>query len=157
MKVRPEVCDRTREYASRRLDGELGELEQRLLGAHLQQCPACREFEAAVSVQAAVLRSQELVPLSYPIEMPRRSRARASLRATTAIAVAGATAVVVLALIQPLRSLDAQHTRAPRLELPSGSSSASVGVERSFWNARRDALKGRQIQPVFRRQVAALP
>ena len=37
-------CDRAREYASLRLDGELSEFERALLDSHIERCPSCRAF-----------------------------------------------------------------------------------------------------------------
>ena len=39
-------CERARECASLRLDGELSEFEQALLVAHLARCELCRSFAA---------------------------------------------------------------------------------------------------------------
>jgi predicted anti-sigma-YlaC factor YlaD len=41
-------CDRARELASRSLDGDLTELDQGALRAHLQECAACAEVAAAM-------------------------------------------------------------------------------------------------------------
>ena len=41
-------CDRARELASRRLDGDLTEFDLGLLRAHLDECAACAEVAAAM-------------------------------------------------------------------------------------------------------------
>ena len=40
------MCERAREWASLRLDGELSELERALLDAHTRNCAACAEYVA---------------------------------------------------------------------------------------------------------------
>ena len=42
------VCARVREQVSLELDGELSQLEQRMLGAHLERCGACATYAADV-------------------------------------------------------------------------------------------------------------
>ena len=37
------VCARVREQVSLELDGELSQLEQRMLAAHLERCAACAD------------------------------------------------------------------------------------------------------------------
>ena len=38
------VCSRVREQVSLELDGELSQLEQRMLGAHLERCGGCAAY-----------------------------------------------------------------------------------------------------------------
>ena len=49
-------CDRAREGASARLDGELGQLDEARLEAHLAVCAECREFAAGITAAAARIR-----------------------------------------------------------------------------------------------------
>ena len=42
------VCSRVREQVSLELDGELSQLEQRMLGTHLERCPRCAAYAADV-------------------------------------------------------------------------------------------------------------
>ncbi len=69
-----QLCERAREWASLRLDGELSELEGALLEAHLRRCAECRAFAADVTEMTAALRAAELEPLTAPVVLPRRTR-----------------------------------------------------------------------------------
>ena len=44
------LCERSREWISLRLDGELSELAEKMLESHLARCAACRTFESDVEV-----------------------------------------------------------------------------------------------------------
>jgi predicted anti-sigma-YlaC factor YlaD len=76
MRIRGQTCDRAREWASLRLDGELSELESALLDAHLKRCDACRAFAAEVDSIALALRAAPLERLEQPVVLPLRRRAR---------------------------------------------------------------------------------
>ena len=65
-------CDRAREYASLRLDGELSDFERVLLDSHLDRCPSCRGFADDL---VGVTESLRMAPLEQPtiaITLPRR-------------------------------------------------------------------------------------
>jgi anti-sigma factor RsiW len=96
--VRPtrKACDRARLYASARLDGELSELEDRLLEAHLDQCPPCRAFGADLEAFTAALRAASLEPLPLPQPAAVKWRARRSLAYRPM--QAGAAALVLAAI-----------------------------------------------------------
>jgi|SRR5581483_6199104 len=150
MQVRPEQCDRAREYASRRLDGELGELERHLLRAHLSRCPECREFEGAISAQTRWLRSQKLERLVRRVEVPRRRVRVTTVRNRIAVAAAFA-----LALVGSLHAVDVLRTNRPVLESPGAGAASSASVDREFKNARRANLATHRLQPSLLRQIAA--
>ena len=59
------ACDRFREQASLSLDGELSQLERRMLDAHLARCPSCSAFAVEVTAFTEDLRAA-------PLERPRR-------------------------------------------------------------------------------------
>jgi hypothetical protein len=149
MQVRPEKCERAHEYASRRLDGELSELEVYLLRAHLGRCADCREHAAAISAQTDLLRRQKLEPLGRPVEVPGRRIRMTGLR--NRVAVAGAAA---LALVGSLQAVDALKTHRPALDRQSPSSQSSAVVDREFRNAQRANLASRQLSPILFRQVS---
>jgi hypothetical protein len=82
------VCERAREYASLRLDGELSELEEALLAAHLSRCEPCKSFDADIRMLTSELREAAFERPSEPIVIPgRRHAARQVLRVGTAAAV----------------------------------------------------------------------
>lgn len=89
--VRGPQCDRTREWLSLRLDGELSQLESALLAAHLAACAGCQAFAGEVEAVTAWLRAAPLVPLARPVAVPRPSRlsARTLQLAAAALVVAG--------------------------------------------------------------------
>lgn len=92
-------CRRTRELVSLALDGELTELDEARLDAHLAECAGCRALEAELSGLTLALRAAPLEQLSRPVSLPQR--VRWSLRplqvgaAAAAVAVAAGLAGVV--------------------------------------------------------------
>ena len=89
------ACDRARQWATAEIDGELSRFEIVLLRAHLDACPSCREFHAAVGGITETLRATPLQRLERAIEVKRlrwrvRSRDswdRGSRRPLTRLAV----------------------------------------------------------------------
>lgn len=84
------VCDRVRSQISLRLDGELSQLESRMVAAHLGRCPECSAFEAGAVLVTEHLRSAPLEPLSQPVVVRRPARtwiARAQLGVAAALAL----------------------------------------------------------------------
>jgi predicted anti-sigma-YlaC factor YlaD len=129
----PRICERAREWSSLRLDGELSELEQALLRAHLDRCASCRAYAHAVSRIAETIRTAEREQLPEPIALPsRRSRiavpARA-LRASTAAAAVVAAAVGLGTLFGSLggtsTGLSANAVRLSQNSIASGPSTDS--------------------------------
>lgn len=91
------VCDRVRAQVSLRLDGELSQLESRMLEAHLARCAECRAYEARVAAVTNELRAAPLEPLPRPIAVRRPRRLAVAARLQAGIAAALALAVVGLA------------------------------------------------------------
>ena len=46
------LCERSREWISLRLDGELSELAEKMLESHLARCAGCQEFESSAAAVA---------------------------------------------------------------------------------------------------------
>jgi len=117
-RVQPHACERAREWASLRLDGELSELEQALLTAHLGRCPACAAYAASVTRTTERVRAAGLVRLPRPVSLPRRRRvvfpARA-LQAGTATAAALAAAVGLGTLFGATSNTNPLSANAARL------------------------------------------
>ena len=93
------VCDRVRAQVSLRLDGELSQLESRMLDSHLARCADCREYDADVTRVTAELRAAPLEAMDNPIVIrrPRRVsalRLQAGVAAALAVAVLGAIAQI---------------------------------------------------------------
>jgi len=91
-------CERARAWVSLRADGELSELEQALLEAHLARCAGCRAFADGVAGAAALVRAQPLEPLARPVELRRAGSGR-SLRVLHASAAAAVVATGCLAAL----------------------------------------------------------
>jgi anti-sigma factor RsiW len=86
-------CDRAREYASLRLDGELSEFERVLLESHLDGCPSCSAFSADIAAVTGNLREAPLERPTIAVTLPRRRFA--ALRGLQASAAAAAIVSVV--------------------------------------------------------------
>jgi hypothetical protein len=87
-------CERARQWASLRLDGELSELEDALLEQHLEGCASCSAFAGRLAATTEAVRA---VPLERPeISYPRFERPVIRLpvgRRVTIVAVAAAAAL----------------------------------------------------------------
>jgi anti-sigma factor RsiW len=100
---RPVVCDRVRAQVSLGLDGELSQLEIRLIAAHLARCGDCASFEEDVRAFTTELRAAPLEQLEHPISStgvvrrPRRAipRVQIGVAAAFAVAMLGALTQVV--------------------------------------------------------------
>ena len=100
------VCDRVRAQVSLGLDGELSQLESRMLESHLARCPECAAFEADVVAVTRELRAAPLEPLANPvvIRQPRRvsaARMHIGVAAALAVAVLGALSQVMARETEP--------------------------------------------------------
>ncbi len=91
--VRTSVCERARTWVSLSLDGELSELERRLLDAHIGHCPACSSFAAELEGVVEALRSTPLTPV--PVGATSSGWRR---RTITPVRVAGRAAAVAAAV-----------------------------------------------------------
>jgi anti-sigma factor RsiW len=91
--IRSAHCERARQWISSAADGELSEVERRLLLAHLSRCPDCGAFRCDVEAITRDIRAASLEPLGRPIELPVRRRL-SSVRAFQ-LAAASAAAVAV--------------------------------------------------------------
>jgi predicted anti-sigma-YlaC factor YlaD len=108
------VCDRIRGQVSVMLDGELSQLEQRMVGSHLERCADCREFERDVREFTMQIREAPLESPRVPV-LVRRAR-RATLGAAN-VSVAAMLAVAALGVVAQLGS--------------PGSRSSDVGAQLS--------------------------
>ena len=100
------LCDRVRAQVSLRLDGELSQLESRMLDSHLARCADCREYDADVTRITRELRAAPLEAMDNPIVIrrPRRVsalRLQAGVAAALAVAVLGAITQIQATADQP--------------------------------------------------------
>ncbi len=99
--VQTTECERARMQASLALDGELSELGQASLRAHMASCAACASFEHELAAWTRELRSAPPVlfratvgVVGRPASAVRRPRRRATVRV---LQLSAAAAAVVLA------------------------------------------------------------
>ena len=103
---RPVVCDRVRAQISLGLDGELSQLEQRMLASHVARCADCAAYEADVVAITTELRAAPLEALEHPVVVrrPRRLplvRLQVGVAAGLAVAVLGALTQIALRDSEP--------------------------------------------------------
>jgi anti-sigma factor RsiW len=110
------VCDRVRAQISLRLDGELSQLELRMLEAHLGRCAECREYDADVTRITADLRAAPLEWMESPVVIRRPTRLSA-LRLQAS--VAAAMVVAVLGAATQLAARDSESTFASPERYPT--------------------------------------
>lgn len=94
-RVQQGLCDRACAWAALVPDGELAQLEQRLLGEHLAHCAACSSFAAAVAATAVELRDAAPETPARVFVVPAgdvRRSVYARLRAVGAVAAVAAMA-----------------------------------------------------------------
>jgi len=90
-----EVCHRTRQHVSLRLDTEVSELEEALVASHLRKCAACRAFAVDLQALTESLRAAPLEEPSVRFQLPRRPARIGVARAGTAAAAAITAAIAV--------------------------------------------------------------
>lgn len=93
------VCERVRSSLSLEIDGELSELERRMVLAHLERCPECQAFKTDVTAFTDELRSAPLEELDHPlvVRRPRRvsfARVQVGVAAAVAVVAVGALAQI---------------------------------------------------------------
>ena len=127
-------CERARECASLRLDGELSEFEQALLSAHLARCEPCRSFAAELDAITTGLRNAPLEPLEQPVALPARRRIS---RRPVEVAAAAALMLTALGITGALRTLDSS---SPSLTFATPGVS-NAAESREFSDIRRAMLR----------------
>lgn len=89
------VCSRVREQVSLELDGELSQLEQRMLGVHLERCPRCARYAADVRDFTERVRNAPHAVMQRPVVV-RRRRPLTTVRLQVGVAAAFALAALGL-------------------------------------------------------------
>lgn len=104
------VCERVRGQVSVLLDGELSQLEQRMVAAHLERCADCAAFEATVSSFTEELRAA-------PFEVPRRPIVvRRTRRVSISALQVGAAATIAVAVLGVVSQVGAPQQRVPDVD-----------------------------------------
>jgi anti-sigma factor RsiW len=143
VKTLTKQCERARECASLRLDGELSEFEQALLVAHLARCEPCRSFASELEAVTEHVRTTPLARLDQPIALP--SRRRLLTRRPVEVAAAAALMLTTLGVAGALRTVE---TSNPSISF--GAPGVSNTLEsREFSDIRREMLRRpvRQVSP----------
>jgi anti-sigma factor RsiW len=89
------VCTRVREQVSLELDGELSQLEQRMLGTHLERCARCAAYAADVRDATERIRNAPHAVMQRPVVV-RRRRPLTTVRLQVGVAAAFALAALGL-------------------------------------------------------------
>jgi anti-sigma factor RsiW len=89
------VCTRVREQVSLELDGELSQLEQRMLATHLEHCARCATYAADVRDVTQRMRNAPRAFMQRPVVV-RRSRSLTTARLQVGMAAAFALAALGL-------------------------------------------------------------
>jgi predicted anti-sigma-YlaC factor YlaD len=128
-------CERARESASLRLDGELSEFERALLAAHLSKCEGCRSFAAELEAVTARVRSTPLERLEQPVVLP--SRRRLLTRRPVEVAAAAALMLTALGIAGALSTIESAN---PTISF--GAPGVGNTIEsREFSDIRREMLR----------------
>jgi predicted anti-sigma-YlaC factor YlaD len=143
---RPKSCDRARLWVSLALDDELSDFEDRLLDAHLECCPECREYESGVRVATAALRAEPLVANGRQIVLPRQ---RPALGVTRLAASAAAAALVAVG-VTGFFTVSGQNARPHFLEKVGHSQDTEAvdlrALRRSEIASQRQSLRPEHVQ-----------
>ena len=149
------ACDRAREWATAEVDGELSRFEIVLLRAHLDACPSCREFHAAIGGITATLRATPLERLERAIEV-RRLRRRLPRLAPAAAAMAVAAVVLGSGLVSnELRSGSVRDATSSLDGVASGLASVDT-MNLSMNEALASKASTGRSAPVVRRLQGSL-
>src|SRR5262245_41529743 len=127
-------CERAREWASLRLDGELSQLESAMLESHLARCAACSEAVSQTEAFTTALRTSPLEALRRPIAIPRAAAAMRAARVTAAAAVMLVAAGLGSVFATSMPSSTTQHAATPRVSLADSD-------DRLLRDMRRDQLR----------------
>ena len=111
--------ERSREWISLRLDGELSELAEKMLESHLARCAACRTFESDVELTSRLVRTAPLERPEHPIALPRGRR----MLFRPVGAVAATAAAVALGFAAFLNLPSSGTLAAPNVHVVGGDNS----------------------------------
>ena len=81
-------CERARLWVSLALDGELSEIEQVSLRAHVGRCAACAAFGHEVDALTVELRNASDEQPAFPVALPRRRSTAVRVLQISAVAAA---------------------------------------------------------------------
>ena len=100
------VCERVREQVSLELDGELSQLEHRMMSAHLERCAQCAAYASDLRDVTEKIRLTPLQRMTRPVVVRRR---RVVTTARLQVGVAAAFALAALGLGTQLAQQPQSH------------------------------------------------
>jgi predicted anti-sigma-YlaC factor YlaD len=103
-------CDHIRELCSASVDGELSELDEARVQAHLAVCSGCRAFAATAAQSSRLVRETPLDELNIRIVMPSR---RLAVARRLQVATAAAAIVVTAGLSTVVSTVGTSSSPAP--------------------------------------------
>ena len=133
MRTTARRCDRAREYASLRLDGELSDFESALLDSHIERCPSCRAFADDLVGVTERLRTAPLEGPMIMVALPQRRFAALRTMQVSAAAAAAVSVVGIGALFGMLHSSATTPT-------PVAKFGSMAQEKREFRDLRRAVL-----------------
>jgi hypothetical protein len=119
MHPRPAACDCARTYVSLELDGELSELELRLLSAHLDRCESCRVYRDDVRTFTTGIREAAFEAPSRRVRIPARVKAELPIHQLGAVAAALVVLVGTSTLLTPSADNEQRVHGAPEFHQSS--------------------------------------
>lgn len=122
------LCERSREWISLRLDGELSELAEKMLESHLARCAGCRTFESDIGVASRLVRTAPLERPEHPIALPR-GRRRAYVRPVGAVA---ATVAAVALGFAAFLNLPSSGTLAAPIIRSANADNSDLNLQRAM-------------------------
>ena len=102
-------CDLIRASVSAGLDGELSEVGQARVDAHLRACAECTAYAAGAAETALALREAPLETLDFPIVLPSR---RGAVAHRLQVAAAAAAVVATVGLSAAVGTIGSSGHRA---------------------------------------------
>jgi anti-sigma factor RsiW len=118
------VCERAREQVSLSLDGELSQLERRLLDAHLARCGACSAYASDVTVFTGQMRAAPLESPTNPVVIRRH---RGLIVGRAQVVAAAALAFLAVGIAGQLSATSSeQPARSGAGDMPNLSPPQSV-------------------------------
>jgi predicted anti-sigma-YlaC factor YlaD len=137
-------CERARVLASLAPDGELSQLERRVLRTHLRSCAPCARYAFGVEHVSALVRAEEYERPAFPTLVPHIVRRR-QLLAARARPVAAAAAVALMALGIASRAPLDMDAREEQARTTTGFASQQLEL-----NSLRELPRNVNVRPLDR-------
>jgi anti-sigma factor RsiW len=143
--IRTHACERARTWVSLSHDGELSELERRLLEAHLDRCTACASFATEIEYVVGELRAAPLEPTTGTLTSVtwRRRQVTPAIRVAGRIGAVAAAAAAGIAMFSlgagSVGDVKSGGTSQPPLVIDATTSDTTAEVS-AFRQMRRATL-----------------